>query len=117
MNDFRIPNVGKTASAYCTHNATKTVILPAENSRHYARLECADCSAFLKFLPRPENVERRKLNGYKLAKLQMHAGLNAWERDFVASLSEQGNKFTPKQQAVFDRLCSTYLKGGAQNEG
>jgi len=115
-NDFGIPTVGKTASAYCTHNATKTVVLPAK-SRHYARLECADCGAFLKFLPHPENVELRKLNGYRLAKLQMHAHLNSWERDFVESLAREGNKFTPKQQAVFDRLCSTYLKGGAQNEG
>ena len=112
MNDFRIPPVGKTASAYCTHNATKGVILPAE-SRHYARLECADCRAFLKFLPRPENVERRRLNSYKLAKLQMHPGLNSWERDFVASLARQGNKFTPRQQAVFDRLCAVYLERGA----
>jgi hypothetical protein len=116
MKDFRIPTVGKTASVYCTHNTTKAVILPAE-SRHYARLECADCGAFLKFLPRPENVERRELNGFKLAKLQMHPALDSWERDFVASLVRQGNKFTPKQQAVFDRLCSSYLKGGAQNEG
>jgi len=109
-NDFGIPAVGKTASAYCIHNA-KTLILPAE-SRHYARLECADCGAFLKFLPRPENVERRKFNGFRLAKLQMQPGLNSWERDFVASVARQGNKFAPKQQAVFDRLCETYLQNG-----
>lgn len=93
-NVFGIPTVGKTASAHCTHNATKTVVLPAE-SRHYARLECADCGAFLKFLPRPENVERRKLNGYRLAKLQMHAHLNSWERDFVESLRSEGTSSLP----------------------
>lgn len=113
-NDFGIPVVGKTeVRAYCAHDETKTVILPAV-SRHYARLECAKCGAFLKFLPRPENVERRKLNGFKLAKLQMHPGLNDWDRQFIDSLADQGNKLSPKQQAVFDRICLTYLKGGAQ---
>jgi hypothetical protein len=83
-------------------------------SRHYAKLKCADCGAFLKFLPRPENVERRKLNGFRLAKLQMHAGLNPWERQFIQSIAKEGNnKLTPKQQAVFDRLCLTYLNGRA----
>jgi len=48
-----------------------------------------------------------------LAKLQMAPGLNTWERDFVQSLAKHdGNKLTPKQQAVFDRLCLTYLKKG-----
>jgi hypothetical protein len=66
-----------------------------------------------KFLPRPENVERRKLNGLRLAKLQMCAGLNSWEREFIQSLAKQGNKLSPKQQAVSDRLCATYLEGRA----
>ena len=81
-----------------------------QESRHYAKLNCADCGAFLKFLPRPENVERRKLNGFRLAKLQMCPGLNAWERQFIDSLAKQGNnKLTPKQQAVLDRMCLAHL--------
>jgi hypothetical protein len=102
-----------TGALQCAHNATKTVFMPA-GSRHYARLECATCGVFLKFLPRPENAERRKLNGYRLAKLQMHSGLNKWEGQFIDSLAKQGDKWSPKQQAVFDRLCLTHLKGGAQ---
>ena len=114
MNEFGTPPMGKTEGrAYCAHNATKTVVMSA-GSRHYARLACATCGAFLKFLPRPENVERRKLNGFRLAKLQMHPGLNTWERQFIDSLAEQGNKLSPKQQDVFDRICVTYLKGDAQ---
>ena len=112
--EFGSPYVGKTESrAYCAHNATKTVPMPPD-SRHYAQLRCAACGAFLKFLPRPENVERRKVNGYRLAKLQMHPGLNPWERQFVDSLACQSNKLSPRQQVVFDRICLTYLKGGAQ---
>jgi hypothetical protein len=104
---FRAPHTG---ALQCAHTSTKTELLPPE-SRHFAKLKCADCGAFLKFLPRPENVERRKLNGFKLAKLQMCDGLSSWEREFIESLAKQGsNKLTPKQQAVFDRLCLTYLE-------
>jgi hypothetical protein len=103
-------------SAVCAHSTTKTVTLPAE-SRHYARLECARCGAFLRFLPKPENITLRKLNGFKLAKLQMHRDLNAWEREFVNSLAGKGDgKFTPRQQSVFDDLCATYLRGKDNNE-
>jgi hypothetical protein len=113
MNDFGIPNAGaREGRAYCAHNETKTILLPAE-SRHWARLECATCGAFLKFLPRPENVEKRKLNSFKLARLQMHPGLTSWERAFVDSLAKQGNKLSPKQQVVFDRICATHLEGRA----
>jgi hypothetical protein len=110
MNEFRLISTG---ALQCAHNATRIVMLPP-TSRHYARLECAECGAFLKFLPTPENAERRKLNGFRLAKLQMCPGLNSWERQFIQSIARQGNKLSPKQQPVFDRLCSTYLKGGAQ---
>jgi hypothetical protein len=105
--------VESPTGALCAHSSTTTELMP-HGSRHYAKLKCADCGAFLKFLPRPENVERRKLNGFRLAKLQMHAGLNPWERQFIQSIAKDGNnKLTPKQQAVFDRLCLTYLNGRA----
>jgi hypothetical protein len=107
MTIFCVPPTG---ALQCAHTATTTELMPPE-SRHYAKIKCADCGAFLKFLPRPENIERRKLNGFRLAKLQMCAGLNSWEREFIDSLAKQGgNKLTPKQQAVFDRLCLTHLE-------
>ena len=110
---FRAPIVGRDSARHCGHTLTVTERLP-ESSRHYAKLKCANCGAFLKFQPRPENIERWKVNGYKLAKLQMRAGLNEWERAFVDSLAKQGPKFTPRQQECFDRICATYLKGGAK---
>lgn len=108
MEDFRNPQPG----APCAHNATTTELLPL-NSRHYAKLKCAVCGAFLKFLPKPENVERRKLNAFRLTKLVMCDKLTPWERDFIDSLSKQGsNKLTPKQQAVFDRIYADHLSEG-----
>jgi hypothetical protein len=102
-----------TSALQCAHTSTISELLPPE-SRHYAKLKCGDCGAFLKFLPKPENQQRRMINGYRLAKLQMAPGLNQWEREFVQSLANQGsNKLTPKQQAVFDRICLTHLDGRA----
>jgi hypothetical protein len=106
MTDFRTSTTG---ALQCAHSSTVSELMPPE-SRHYGKLKCGNCGIFLKFLPRPENEQRRIINGYRLGKLQMHAGLNHLERQFIDSLAKQGStKFTPKQQAVFDRLCLNHL--------
>jgi hypothetical protein len=98
-----------TSALECAHTSTTSELLPP-GSQHYAKLRCSACGAFLQFLPKPANQQRRIINGYRLAKLQMHAGLTHWERQFIDSLAKQGSiKFTPQQQQVFDRLCLTYL--------
>jgi hypothetical protein len=108
MNFVKSP----TGALQCAHSSTISELMPPE-SRHYAKLKCGNCGAFLKFLPRPENQQRRIINGYRLAKLQMCDGPNSWEREFIQSLAKQGdNKLTPKQQAVFDRICLIRLEGG-----
>lgn len=102
---------GISIGLQCSHSVTKTELDPP-GSEHYGRLRCARCDAFLRFVPKPKSVERRQLNGLRLAKLQMCPGLNGWERQFVDSLAKVGNsKLTPKQQAVFDRLCLTHFDG------
>src|SRR5439155_6136616 len=94
-----------TSVLQCAHSVTKTELSPP-GSEHYGRLRCAECNAFIRFVPKPKSVERRKLNGFRLAELQMCAGLNPWELEFVQSIAKQGNnKLTPKQQSVFDSLC------------
>jgi hypothetical protein len=99
------------ALSQCAHNQTTTELLP-QGSEHYAKLRCATCGEHHRFLPKPENLERRKLNSYRLAKLQMAPCLNQWEREFVDSLVKLGSsKLSPRQQAVFDRLCLTHLDG------
>src|SRR5438477_12753005 len=113
MNDFGLLFQDRFAPRwYCTHSATRSVRMPA-TSRHHARVECADCGAFLKFLARPENIERRKLVGVQLAKLIEHSGLSPWEWQFIGSLAKQGTKLSPKQQEVFDRICAKYLSPSA----
>jgi hypothetical protein len=115
MNGFSYPATGHNggAASVCTHDYTRTVPMP-EGSRHFAKLLCADCGIFLRFIPRPQNQRRWEANGYKLARLAMCERLNGWERRFVDDLAKRGsNKLSPKQQAVFDRLVATYLDGRA----
>jgi hypothetical protein len=88
-------NCGQHFAQACTHPATRTERLP-DGSWHYARLTCAICGRFLRWLPRPETIERQKLNAFKLAKLAMCEGLSngsailfaAWAKK---SISRQSN--------------------------
>ena len=103
-----------TGALHCAHTSTTSELLPP-GGQHYGKLRCSACGVFLQFLPRPENQQRRIINGYRLAKLQMAPGLNQWERQFVDSLVKLGNnKLSPKQQAVFDSLCLIHLDGSAK---
>jgi hypothetical protein len=109
MNGYRGISTGVLQ---CAHSVTKTELDPP-SSEHYGRLRCAKCGAFLRFVPKPKNVEQRQLNGYRLAKLQMCTGLNDWERQFVDSLAKLSNgKLTPRQQKVFDCICAEHLSEG-----
>jgi hypothetical protein len=106
-NDFR----GISTGALCAHSSTVSELMPP-GSRHYGKLKCGKCGTFLKFLPRPENQQRRIINGYRLAKLQMCVDLNSREREFIQNIAKEGSyKLSPKQQAVFDHICLTHLDG------
>jgi hypothetical protein len=92
----------------CRHNAILTLATP-QGHVHHAALRCALCGAFLGWVAKPENVERRRLNVFRLAKLSMCEGLSRWERSFVRSVSQR-RKFSPRQQQIIDRLSATHLE-------
>ena len=104
------PKSAEPAGEYfaCTHSATRVELLPVGNV-HHRREVCSICGAFIRWLPRPETVERRRLNGYRLARLGMCPSLNRWEANFVQSAS-QCKKISRRQQAIVDRLVATYLE-------
>ena len=77
---------------------------------HFAAERCVDCRRLLRWLPRPGTIERRKLNGFRLAKLSMCDKLSDWERDFVRSVGEKKH-LSPKQLEIVERLCRRYLEG------
>jgi hypothetical protein len=101
---------GREYSA-CPHSATLTEQMP-RGHLHQAAVRCAYCGRHLRWLPKPETIERRRLNGFKLATLAMCDRLTSWERHFVRD-SSQRKRVSPKQQEIIDRLCATYRKEAA----
>lgn len=89
----------------CPHTR-KTIVLTPE-LKHHGKEICTTCRSFLVWIKKPVNVERDERNVRWLAALQK-LQLSAWEKDFIGSLSESGPKFSPKQQAVLDKLAAKY---------
>ena len=91
-------------SAACEHLNTRVEHM-AENHVHYGREICADCGDTLRWIAKPQNLERQRLNAFRLARLCMRRDLSRWEANFVASVSGL-KRLSPKQQEVVDRLWS-----------
>ena len=104
-------NCGHSFAQACGHPVTRTERLP-DGSPHHARLTCAICGRFLRWLPKPETLARQRVNAFNLAKLAMHPGLSDWERAFVRDVSKL-TKLSPRQGALVVRLCREYLEGKA----
>jgi hypothetical protein len=103
------PNLtGAAAYHACSSQATFTERMPAGHV-HYAALRCAACGAFIGWLPKPETIERRRLNGFRLARLLMCGRPTSWERHFVGDVSQR-KRVSPRQQKIIDRLCADYVK-------
>jgi hypothetical protein len=66
------PLVG-AAQPRCAHGNTR--IEQLTNGPHYAKEVCTNCGRVLRWLPKPETIERRQRNGFRLAKLDVRDGL------------------------------------------
>jgi len=108
LTELRQSNSGVAISQACKHGTTRVELMP-QGHKHYARVICAVCGRFIHWSAKPANVERQKLNGFKLARLGMCNRLNPWERNFVHHVSQQ-RKLSPRQQVIVERLCADYLK-------
>jgi hypothetical protein len=105
-----VPLICSAQQNGCAHKLTVTRYAPC--GIHFAKEVCLQCGAFIRWLPRPQTLERQRLNAFRLAKLAMCDRLSTWERGFVASVAKQ-KKLSPKQLAVLERLVRRYLGGGA----
>jgi hypothetical protein len=90
------------AQGECSHDETHIAIEPP-GSVHFAREVCRNCDRLLRWVPRPENVERRRVSAYRIAKMLMAPGLTKWETQFLSSVARQ-QKFSPRQAAVLERI-------------
>jgi hypothetical protein len=95
----------------CTHTATFTQQEPPGRT-HYSREICIQCGRFLRWVPRPANVEGRRLNLARVARLLTCPWLSSWETGFVRSLSRQ-KKFSPKQEMLLGRIYCHFFGGPA----
>ena len=91
----------------CPHTATGTERLPG-NHAHYAREVCKKCGHFVRWVPSPQSVQRRRMNVASVARLLTIKGLTSWEVTFLRSLSRR-KKFSPKQEAVLDRIYREFF--------
>jgi hypothetical protein len=89
------------AQPWCEH--TNTRIEQLASGPHHAKEICSDCERVLRWLPKPENVARRRVNAYRVAKMLMAPGLTRWQTKFLSSVSRQ-QKFSPKQTAGLERM-------------
>jgi hypothetical protein len=80
-----------------------------QGHKHYAMETCAICRRFVRWLPKPETVQRQRLNTFRLARLAMRPDLTDWERRFVGDVSKLA-KLSPRQQVLVERLCREYLE-------
>jgi hypothetical protein len=92
----------------CEHSETRIELL-VPGSVHFAKEICRNCDRVLRFVPKPETLERRASNAFRLVKLAMCDQLSPWERMFVRDVSQR-RKLSPKQLAIIDRLCAQYLE-------
>ena len=92
----------------CRHTATVEVVLPP-GCFYHATKRCLHCGVFLKWLPKPHTLGRRRLTALKLAQLDTWKALSTWQRRLVRDLSLR-EKLSPPQQETLDQLCATYLE-------
>jgi hypothetical protein len=91
----------------CEHANTR--IEQLANGPHFGKEICTDCGRVLRWIPKPQTIERHRFNSLRLVKLAMHSGLSPFERAFVDNISKR-RKLSPKQQALLDRLVRQYLE-------
>lgn len=88
----------------CIHEHTKTTLTP--ELQHYAREDCLDCGAFIKWVTNPETIKRREENKRRVKELQK-LPLSEWQKGF---LSTWPDKPSPKQLAKLDEIWKEKCK-------
>jgi hypothetical protein len=98
---------GAGSYPHCAHQATRIEVMPA-SFPHHAKKACSVCGRFVRWLPKPSNVEARRERAARIAKLGICAHLTSLERKFIGSVAPL-RKHSPTQIAIIDRMAGTYL--------
>jgi hypothetical protein len=60
------------AQDHCEHSTTR--IEQLANGPHFAKEICTDCGRVLRWIPKPQTIERQRFNALRLVKLAMDPG-------------------------------------------
>lgn len=95
----------KLQSSDCDHG--NVIFTATPELTHHGKETCLDCGKFLRWVPKPETLERDKENARKIELLKTKS-MGDWEKGFLLSLEKQGRHFSPKQQDKLDELIKRY---------
>ncbi len=72
---------------------------------HYGKETCKHCRKFLRWCPKPENVEKATVMQKRIAMLSC-LPLTGWNRTFILYLLERKqSRFSPKQEEHINRIA------------
>jgi hypothetical protein len=101
-----------SAQEECAHEETRIAIEPP-GSVHFAREVCRNCDRVLRFVPKPQTIERQHMNAFRIAKLTMCNGLTSWQRKFVSDIAPL-KKLSPRQQLYLDKIYTEHFERAAR---
>ncbi len=69
---------------------------------HFAAIRCGHCDRFLRWQPKPQNIDLQQQRKATISHLLKSPHLSEWERTFLEGL--KCRKISPKQRQVLDRI-------------
>lgn len=90
----------------CDHQSVTVVLTP--QGPHHSKEVCATCGKFIRWLPKPETLERNKQTMRNIEFLSDRKSLNDWERTFLDSIKTVAPKLSPKQLDKLEEVCKRH---------
>jgi hypothetical protein len=102
-----------SAQEECSPEETRIEILPP-GSVHFGKEICRNCDRVLRFLPKPQTIERQHMNAFRIAKLTMCNGLTSWQRKFVSDIAALKKLSPARQQLYLDKIYTEHFARAAR---
>jgi hypothetical protein len=86
----------------CDHARTKETLLPEDN-KHYSKINCASCGAFLGFSKNPKTTDRFNERKKTIDNILNNNSLNDWDTKFLNSIRDK-RTLSPKQEYCYQKI-------------
>jgi transcription elongation factor Elf1 len=86
----------------CDRHST---VLMGREAKHYAAARCAICDIFIRWMPAPQNSEKREKRSQLISEWlnDPKLSISDWERSFLSSIQKL-KSLSPKQSECFDKI-------------